>query len=49
MHSQISASETPSFASVGTANAGATWSGTSDTTFGHNSMTGRRGIDISYI
>ena len=41
-----SASGTPSTASVGTANAGALWSGTSDTTFGHNSATGRRGIDL---
>ena len=40
-----SASGTPSTASVGTANAGALW-GTSDTTFGHNSATGRRGIDL---
>ena len=37
--------ENPSTANVGTANAGATWSEL-HTTFGHNSMTGRRGIDI---
>ena len=40
-----SASGTLSTATVGYANAGATWT-TSDTSFGHNSATGRRGIDL---
>ena len=37
--------ENPTFASLGYATAGATWSGTAQT-FGHNSATGRLGIDI---